>query len=78
MSTLPERLRGWAIDAREGRKLVGADQDLREAARQLDLARKALKAICDINEKDLARYCAKADGLVLDALIAFDIATGAA
>lgn len=78
MTTLQERLRGWAIDAREGRKMFGADQDLREAAQQLDFARKALRAICDLDENDLARYCAKADAMALDALIAFDIATGAA
>ena len=37
-------------------------------------ARKALQAIADCDEGNLARYCAKVDGIALDALISLDIA----
>lgn len=35
-------------------------------------ARKALDAICNMDERDCARYVAKVDILALDALIALD------
>ena len=39
---------------------------------KLEIARKALNAIADCPEQDLARYCAKVDALAVEALVALE------
>jgi DNA-binding transcriptional regulator YiaG len=43
MTDIVERLRAWAIDALEGRRLIGAAQDIREAASIIEARRPNLQ-----------------------------------
>lgn len=51
MSDIVERLRAWAMDARLGKKLLGADQDLDEAATVIEAQRAESARL----KEDLAR-----------------------
>ncbi len=45
MSDIVERLRAWARDMQTGRDCFGADQDLKEAADEIERLRAALVSI---------------------------------
>ena len=56
MTGLPERLRAWSDDAVMGCRMIGASQDLREVAREIDALREIVKLSLEYWENKNRRY----------------------